>query len=158
MDAINQIINETFFHLKTINTLKNDFWIHVKATNDDKPIVQIFNKISNYNKAAYIQKIELSRFMLPNLVNTDFLDFFFYINAQTEYIMTLLDFQSFMLKFISTQNNVEITHQQNSIEELFRRIFIAEENFYLSIEPFKKRLTSQFRDVSELFNFLKLLF
>lgn len=158
MDAINQIINETFFHLKTINTLKNDFWIHIKSTNDDKPILQIFNRISNYNKAAYIQKIELSRFMLPNLVNTDFLDFFFYVNAQTEYVMTLLDFQSFMLKFISTSNDVQITHGQSTIEELFRRIFIAEENFYLGIEPFKKRLTSQFRDVSELFNFLKLVF
>lgn len=158
MDAINQIINETFFHLKTINTLKNNFWIHISATNDDKPILQLFNKISNYNKATYIQKAELSRFMLPNLVNPDFLNFFYYINAQTDYIMTLLDFQTYMLKFISLQTNIEIANQNITIEELFKRIFIAEENFYLTIEPFKKKLTSQFRDVSEMFNFLKMLF
>ena len=158
MDAVNQILNETFYYLKTINGLKNNLWVHVKALDEDKPILRLFNRISSYNRANYIQKHEIATFMLPKSVDPGFMSYFYHMSAQTDYIMTFIDFQNYLLKFISLQGNIQLTPTNRTVEELFRGIITAEESFHAGIQPFKKRLTSQFRDVSELFNFLNVLF
>lgn len=158
MDIVNQIVDESFNHLQTINKLKNDFWLTVNSRNDPKPIHTLFGKISGYVRINYLQKQDLRNALLPNAPSKAFLNYFFYLNAQTDGIMTFLDFQNYLLRFISSSHSSNRNEPEGEPIEIFKRILHAEELFFTEIEPLKKQLQISFGNINEMFNFLRMLF
>ena len=72
--------------------------------------------------------------------------------------MTFLDFQNYLLRFISSSHSNNRNEPEGEPIEIFKRILHAEELFFTEIEPLKKQLQISFGNINEMFNFLRMLF
>ena len=158
MIIANQIINKNLNLFESVNHLKEKFWDLNKITREDKPLLNLFKKINGYSKDMFFDKNDFKTFLRPHELDGKFIDFFFYINGQTNEFLTFMDFQNYLLKFLKkNQTNLEMNNT-DSLENILRNLFISEENFFKEVEVLKKNLLSNFKSSPELFNFLKILF
>ena len=155
----NQIINKNLNLFESVNHLKERFWDLNKNIREDKPLLNLFKKINGYSKDMFFDKNDFKNFLRPHELDNRFIDFFFYINGQTNEFLTFIDFQNYLLKFLKKNESIYLdTNNTESLENVLKNLFISEENFFKEVETLKKNLLFNFKNPLELFNFLKMLF
>lgn len=102
---INKILQENIFNLKVINETKLKFWIVCELEALQKPILNLFKKITGSTQQMFITPIDLKNLFQPHQLNNLFLDFFFYLNGNSNHYLSFIEFQNYLMNFLGKGEN-----------------------------------------------------